>query len=160
MHSNYYVLLLAPPCTENEVRLQNDLVQICHNGVSGYVCAMDTFFFPLTSWTDEDARVVCRELGFIHQGLVLIFCHIIFHINIILAHLTGAKSSFEFSFGAMIPFFLSEPNCNGFEEHLIDCPGSEIQNITSCFMTAVAYCAGKIISITVTLSAQWHLNVN
>ena len=143
------VILLAPPCTENEVRLFNDQVQICHNGVWGYVCATNTYYYyyyyyyPTTSWTDEDARVVCRELGFIHQGLVLIFCHN-FHIHIILAHLTGAISSYEYYFGATFPFFLSQPNCDGSEEHLIDCPGSEIQNITSCYMTAVAYCAGKI----------------
>jgi hypothetical protein len=55
--------------------------------------------------------------------------------------LTGAKGSYEYSYDHDFPFFLSEPNCNGNEEHLIDCPGSEIENITYCFWTSVVYCA-------------------
>ena len=58
--------------------------------------------------------------------------------------MTGAKGSYEYSYDHDFPFFLSEPNCNGNEEHLIDCPGSEIENITSCYMTAVVICGGKI----------------
>ena len=59
--------LLAPPCIESEVRLLNDQVQICHNKVWGYVC---TTYSPY-HWTDNDASVVCRELGLFHQGYLL-----------------------------------------------------------------------------------------
>ena len=55
--------LLAPPCTENDVRLLNDKLQICHNEVWGYVCGD-------FDWTDNDASVVCRELGFSPEGRI------------------------------------------------------------------------------------------
>ena len=47
------------------MRLLNDQVQICHSEVWGYVC--ENF-----DWTDNDASVVCRELGFFHQGTITI----------------------------------------------------------------------------------------
>ena len=55
------MFLLAPPCIESEVRLLNDQVQICHNEVWGYICGD-------FNWTNDDASVVCRELGFSPQG--------------------------------------------------------------------------------------------
>ena len=57
---DYILYSSAPPCNEDEVRLLRDRVLICKNGVWGYVCR--------DSWTHEDARVVCRELGFSPQG--------------------------------------------------------------------------------------------
>ena len=56
---------IALPCTESEVRLIINRVQICHNEVWGYVCEDN-------DWTDDDASVVCRELGFLPQGAVTI----------------------------------------------------------------------------------------
>ena len=77
---------------ENEVRLLNDRVQICHNGVWGYVCTINTqpfyyyfyYYYTNTDWTDEDASVVCRELGFHPQSISFIchICHIYYHILI------------------------------------------------------------------------------
>ena len=55
--------IVAPPCIENEVRLLNGQAQICHNEVWGYVCGD-------SDWTNDDASVVCRELGFVPQGKV------------------------------------------------------------------------------------------
>ena len=57
------IFLLAPPCTESDVRLLNDQLQICHNEVWGYVCGD-------FDWTNDDASVVCRELGFSPQGRI------------------------------------------------------------------------------------------
>ena len=56
--------LLAPSCIQSlsEVRLLNDQVQICHNEVWGYVCGD-------SDWTNDDASVVCREIGFSPQGI-------------------------------------------------------------------------------------------
>ena len=51
------------------MRLLNDQVQICHNEVWGYVCED-------YAWTNNDASVVCKELGFPPQGRVDILCHI------------------------------------------------------------------------------------
>ena len=54
-------VLLAPACSESEVRLLNNQVQICHNEIWGYVCEDN-------DWTDDDASVVCSELGFPPYG--------------------------------------------------------------------------------------------
>ena len=62
-----YDCFLAPPCTESDVRLLNNQLQICHNEVWGYVCGD-------FDWTDNDASVVCRELGFSPEGRILTLC--------------------------------------------------------------------------------------
>ena len=49
------------------------------------------------------------------------------------------------------PFFLSGPHCSGSEEHLIDCPQSEIEHITSCDHTSGVSCACTIISHEISL---------
>ena len=53
--SNNY-LSSAPPCSDGDVRLLLERVQICHNQTWGYVCYD-------SDWNVEDASVVCRELG-------------------------------------------------------------------------------------------------
>ena len=40
------------------------------------------------------------------------------------------------------PFFLGGPRCSGSEDHLIDCPLSEIKNITSCDDVCGVFCSG------------------
>ena len=61
-HVHVYFVLLAPPCRDNEIRLLYDQVQICYNEVWGYVCDSNL------NWNNNDASVVCRELGFLSQG--------------------------------------------------------------------------------------------
>ena len=60
-HSNYLPFSSAPPCIEGQVRLLADRVQICREKVWGYACRD-------SKWSLENARVVCRELGFSTQG--------------------------------------------------------------------------------------------
>ena len=126
---------IAPPCTENEVRLMKDQVQICHNEVWGYVCSR-------FGWTDDDASVVCKELGFTPHGKIIIQLisatnHNHFYFITDAVGLSLYVSSFE-----TFPFFLGGPHCSGSEEHLIDCPLSEIRNITACYETSGVHCAG------------------
>ena len=67
--------ILAPACSDGEVRLLKKRVQICYNQVWGYVC--EDYF-----WSNNDASVVCRELGFFPQGVVYHVCALCVHINI------------------------------------------------------------------------------
>ena len=113
------------------MRLLNDQVQICHNEVWGYVCEN-------SDWTDNDATVVCRELGLSPQGgRILCSTHVSNFIIVII--FTDAEGSSRF-LGSL--HTLSGPHCSGLEERLIDCPLSEIENISLCFHTSVVHCAG------------------
>ena len=54
------------PCTDGEIRLENGKVdnegrvQICYNNEWGTVCN--------TGWGQEEAMVVCRQLGFLTES--------------------------------------------------------------------------------------------
>lgn len=59
-----YVLLDNTGCTEGAIRLANGNqregdVQICRNGVWGYVCGSD--------WSEKEAMVVCSSQGYSNQ---------------------------------------------------------------------------------------------
>ena len=57
-------MLAQPSCNDGEIRLVNGTtssegrVEICYDGVWGSVC--DKTF----SWNDQDAAIVCLQLGF------------------------------------------------------------------------------------------------
>ena len=52
------------------MRLLNNQVQICHNEVWGYVCTTYSYYYDYDSdWSDDDAKVVCRELEYPPQGI-------------------------------------------------------------------------------------------
>ena len=50
-------LLLSDPCTEGEVRLNGDVVQVCHDEQWGLVCS------HRHSWGTKGAGVVCDQVG-------------------------------------------------------------------------------------------------
>ena len=57
-------------CVEGEVRLQdgtdpsNGRVEVCQNGIWGSVCT--------NQWDHNDARVVCKQLGYDPEGSFLV----------------------------------------------------------------------------------------
>lgn len=57
------------PCSNSDVRLQDGSneregrIEICMNGQWGTICN--------NLWDDQDATVVCRQLGFSDQGMTL-----------------------------------------------------------------------------------------
>ena len=56
------------PCIENEVRLNGGVVEVCHGSQWGLVCA------TLQSWYEEDAAVVCRQVGMAYRGQI-VWCY-------------------------------------------------------------------------------------
>ncbi|XP_052281888.1 deleted in malignant brain tumors 1 protein-like isoform X1 [Dreissena polymorpha] len=81
-------------------------VVLYYLGVAGRIC--------WTGWDDADARVVCRELGFMNGSAY-------FHY----------KSSFIY-LNYNGPYWTSDLNCTGEESKIQDCPHRGFGNVTSC----------------------------
>ena len=61
------LIIIADDCVDGQVRLQdgtdnsNGRVEMCQNGIWGSVCS--------TGWEHIDASVVCRQLGYVTEGV-------------------------------------------------------------------------------------------
>ena len=85
-------------------------MEICVSGVWGTVC--DGF------WDNNDARVVCRRLGFVDERE---YCENDYYIVITLSH-TVAAALRHARFGqGEGPILLDNLRCTGEEESLLDC---------------------------------------
>ena len=92
-------MLTLSVCDNGDVRLVNGgfgegRVEFCYNNTWGTVCD--------DGWDDNDARVVCRQLGFPFEGAMAF-----------------GESYFGWGTG---PIFLDDVSCSGFESRLTDCP--------------------------------------
>ena len=58
-------LFFTDPCIEDEVRLNDDVVQVCHGSQWGLVCD------HIETWTYRDAAVVCRQIGMAYRGQIV-----------------------------------------------------------------------------------------
>ena len=57
-----YILFSVEPCTEDEVRLNDGVVQVCHDGQWGLVCSSPDISFQAA------AVVVCNLIGTPSEG--------------------------------------------------------------------------------------------
>ena len=109
-------------CSEGDVLLmENIIVLLCHNGMWGTVCR--DFF----SWDDNDAHVVCRQLGFPRETIVF-------------------DESFTDSLFVDAPAILSDVTCTGSEERLTDCSHRGFGDY-SCSYIWLVECAGALLYI-------------
>lgn len=60
-----YAPIFADPCTENDVQLNGDLVQVCHDSQWGFVCD------HMHSWGSRSAQVVCRQVEMEYRGQIV-----------------------------------------------------------------------------------------
>jgi hypothetical protein len=101
----------AQRCNESEIRLLDSRVQICHRTLWGDVCGDD--------WKHADAIVACKELGFSQQG---------------------AQYDRLYRYDSFVAF-LRTANCDGSENHLIECLKSPTTlNEVSCSKKAFVFC--------------------
>ena len=69
-----FLLFTTAPCTNGDIKLRGSTnsyegrVEICNNNAWGTVCD--------NSWSTSDARVACRELGFLSTGTYATVCKI------------------------------------------------------------------------------------
>ena len=79
---NSFTLLLVDNCTDGQVRLiggtreAEGTVEVCYNGLWGSICH--------ASWGTSDARVVCRQLGYLTAGKITVLCCVYKQSNIVL----------------------------------------------------------------------------
>ena len=61
-------IFFTDTCTEDEVRLNGDVVQVCHDSQWGLVCS------STNSWGISSAEVACRQVGMPSRGQIGTFC--------------------------------------------------------------------------------------
>uniref|UniRef100_A0A1X7V0V9 SRCR domain-containing protein n=1 Tax=Amphimedon queenslandica TaxID=400682 RepID=A0A1X7V0V9_AMPQE len=87
------------PCTNGDIQLRGDLrynmfgrIEICLNETWGTICD--------DNWDDNDASVLCRQLGFSYYGAI-------------------SKTSFYNE--SLLPHTIFDVNCDGSESSIFDC---------------------------------------
>ena len=136
-------------CDDGDIRLVNGSteyegrVEVCYDIQWGTVCD--------DSWSDTDATVVCRQLGYHTAGeLLQLYIHLRMNLQFFLMfhqlfiHTTGATSfSYSFFGGGSGGIFLDNVGCIGSESALINCSHSGI-GVHNCDHTddAGARCSG------------------
>jgi deleted-in-malignant-brain-tumors protein 1 len=93
-----------PPCVNDAIRLSDGgtfygRVELCSNGTWGTICSH--------FWDNNDASVICRQLGYSPYGAVAV-----------------SDSYIEYNW----PHYISDLNCNGTESTYLNCSYNELIN--------------------------------
>ena len=132
MYSKYYSV---PPeevtndCDNGDVRIINDVLEGCFNGKWNHI-----YITNEESWTEQHARVACRQLGLNPEGNLVSIHHYSYIIFL------GADSSNTLLDGASAPSIQYQYHCFGHEESLHECAVSS-SGLTAA-LTAGISCGG------------------
>ena len=102
--------------------LESITVLLCHNGMWGTVCGD-------ISWNENDAHVICRQLGFPRETIVF-------------------DESFTLDLFVDAPVVLSDVTCTGSEDRLTDCSHRGFGDY-SCNYIGLVQCAGRLLYILI-----------
>lgn len=126
--------------------LSQGRVEICIEGSYGTICASSGH-----GWTNEDAAVVCNELGFTKFGMLCI-CKMFVSKNILAKYAafcliystcTGATAVGGGFFGTQsLQAVVTNFACTGNEDRLFSCPYESISG-GQCIHDAAVICQGK-----------------
>ncbi|ORU94889.1 MAG: hypothetical protein A6F71_09890 [Cycloclasticus sp. symbiont of Poecilosclerida sp. M] len=124
--SNYYI-------AEDELRIGR--VEVCVGGRYGTVCD--------DSWDNQDASVVCRQLGFSPHGNVTLITSMAYLPGIFLLGAIALTDQLFADHNANT--FVQGIDCTGFETSLLDCEHSTlVQSTCGPLEDAAVICQGTI----------------
>ena len=142
LYDDGMVYIIIVPCQNGDIRLADDRdyydpplvgrVEVCVNKTWGTIC--DDY------WNDNDAKVVCRQLGFSREGIdIYYFSNYLTGIII-----TGAKALTVVTYAdSLKSFHIFDLNCDGSEDSVFNCSHNTVQQ-HSCewYENARVQCSG------------------
>ena len=135
----YLIFIKLVPCTNNgNIRLVGGTyygrVEVCAVGIWSSICR-DTY------WSNEDASVICKQLGFSPYGKAV--C-----IDVLLLKVIPNQGSIAVPVNWYYEhsnfFLLSGLNCTGTEDDVLKCPFVQSTDVCSSANDANVVCPGRI----------------
>ena len=132
------IVFFTDPCPENEVRLNDNVVEVCHNAQWGLVCV------HFESWHASATLVVCRQVGIPSKSQFMVLLVRVTVLYKIMCYYTDPRAlRRDIIRYSDSPVILNDIDCSGSEDRLTQCTKTGYGNFSSnCTDIAVALCEG------------------